>query len=178
MEATNLTPEFHYKSLETRRSIRLLKFCNYQKPGDIACSISHVLLDGQQPPYIALSYVWGIAPDKIDIFVDGARLRIPRSAAQTLFCLRLCFSRSKQSIDAPPFWIESICINQASQDEKVTQIPLMEDIYSQASLVISNLSSDDLTVNRLLLEILFTGSDRRYSRDLVRERFRDQGMYK
>jgi hypothetical protein len=113
----------------------------------------------------------------VDITVNGSRLSIPKSAWETLFYLRLNFSRRNLPIYTLLFWIDSICINQGSQEEKITQIPLMEDIYSQAYMVNSNLSTESLRVNRLLHEILFTGEDQKYSRESVRERFEFYGMY-
>jgi hypothetical protein len=177
MEATNSSLDFHYIPLETPKSIRLLKFYNGPDPYKIACSISHFVLDDRRQQYVALSYVWGAAPNKVDITVNGSRLSIPKSAWETLFYLRLALINQNLPIDTLPFWIDSICINQASQEEKITQIPLMEDIFSQAYMVIGNLTTESPTVNRQLLVLLFTWKDQEYSWEMVRARFEFYGMY-
>ena len=44
---------------------------------------------------------------------------------------------------ATVFWIDAICINQADEDEKATQIPLMGKVYSLAGRVLGWLGADE-----------------------------------
>jgi hypothetical protein len=45
--------------------------------------------------------------------------------------------------NSPWYWIDAICINQTDEDEKMNQIALMGEIYTQANMVTAWLGKDD-----------------------------------
>jgi hypothetical protein len=79
--------------------------------------------------YVALSWTWG--PPSVTtklITVHDERHSIWPSLHEALLALR-------SPEDAQHFWIDAICINQMTSQEKGTQIPLMTDIYTSAEQV-------------------------------------------
>ena len=79
--------------------------------------------------YEALSYVWGCSDKRQSIFIDGCDLPITVNLHRALSCLR---NHSFERI----LWVDSVCINQADEQEKERQIQLMAKIYGQANRVI------------------------------------------
>ena len=79
----------------------------------------------------AVSYVWGEG-DSLkrdhEIYCDGRPLAVTKHVHNGL----------KAQLGAIPYtlWIDAICINQADDEEKSAQIPLMLDIYHRATIVV------------------------------------------
>ena len=103
-------------------------------------SLSRTLLDllervtprnSDQPlhAYDALSYVWGSMDRSEKILVDGKNFDITSNLQEAL--LRLQDYRVPRVL-----WIDAICINQGSDDEKASQIPLLAEIFARAHQVI------------------------------------------
>ncbi|KAI2606580.1 heterokaryon incompatibility protein-domain-containing protein [Hypoxylon sp. NC1633] len=87
------------------------------------------LQDGQYPSFTALSYVWGEYSSPRDVLRSGeTELEITRNCRDAL-------RRLRQRHGAITIWIDAICINQDSPDEKKHQIPLMMEIYTRAETV-------------------------------------------
>lgn len=83
-----------------------------------------------QPEFTTLSYVWDAehsVGSTISSHPHGIDLPITDSCFQALRHIR------KQA-GAVTIWVDSICINQADDAEKESQIPLMQQIYSCASV--------------------------------------------
>jgi hypothetical protein len=81
------------------------------------------------PAFSALSYVWGPHSTLPKTILCGAiAITVTDSCHSALLHLR-------GKIGSFTIWIDAICINRASRDEKEQQIPLMGDIYSQAKQV-------------------------------------------
>jgi hypothetical protein len=82
-------------------------------------------------PFVALSYVWGTkeAYSRHKIICQPAHeLDLTANCYEALWHIRKIFGRTT-------IWVDSICINQDDDDEKISQLQLMEDIYSQAEAV-------------------------------------------
>lgn len=94
-------------------------------------------------PYEALSYVWGSGELCHTIVCDGKALKITRNLYRALH-----FFRRKRRSRA--LWVDAICINQSNMAEKEIQIPLMRDIYTQASKVLMVRRSPQLGSDHLL----------------------------
>lgn len=79
--------------------------------------------------FAALSYRWeGSLRNTIDI--NGAELAVTENLFSALKALR------SHSGELPtPIWVDSICINQMDIAERDQQVPLMGQIYSEASPV-------------------------------------------
>lgn len=111
------------------------------------------------PPYLALSYVWGdttnLAPVEIDGKIDGRSIPVTGNLCQALayiWMFRNELERGLTAVSAPApgandvksdgsgadcqrvlyLWIDALCINQASFDERAVQVPRMAAIYSTA----------------------------------------------
>ncbi|KAH7360459.1 heterokaryon incompatibility protein-domain-containing protein [Rhexocercosporidium sp. MPI-PUGE-AT-0058] len=76
--------------------------------------------------YETISYLWGGAEDRCEIFCDEKRLRIPKNLSDALLYLR---NRYQPRI----FWTDTISINQGDDGEKNIQIGLMASIHRQAT---------------------------------------------
>ena len=123
------------RPLESESHIRLLKIL----PGRLACSLSceliHASID-QTPPYEAVSYVWGDPEPQNTIFCNGRDLDVGRSLGSALYRLR--FYENERLL-----WIDAICIDQGSVQEKNAQLPLMRKIYQQAKEVLIWIGPED-----------------------------------
>ena len=92
------------------------------------CSITeHPLSDC--PKYEAVSYFWGLPPHEGQIICDGKAVKVPSNLYAFLSHMGLKSANRK-------FWIDSICINQANNDEKSSQVAEMRNIYAKAGLTL------------------------------------------
>jgi hypothetical protein len=123
----NSIPSFYAHAPLSGREIRLLSICPSSNPErQLECSLGPCDLDSA-PPYEALSYVWGTLGvfTNVSIIVNGEVVSIGSNLASALTRLRRA--------DAPRIvWADGLCINQASNEEKSHQVPLMGSIYSLA----------------------------------------------
>lgn len=98
------------------------------------------------PSFTALSYVWGDGtkpPKQIVCGPDGATLDITENCHAALEQIRKRYG-------AISIWVDSICINQQDEAEKVSQIPLMGDIYTWATVVYVWLGEETESSNRAM----------------------------
>jgi hypothetical protein len=79
--------------------------------------------------YEALSYVWGSPKEDRSMRCENATILITANCEAALRRLR---RRTRSRI----LWVDSICINQSSNEEKGHQVALMKTIYSRAETVI------------------------------------------
>ncbi|KAG4435580.1 hypothetical protein IFR05_008926 [Cadophora sp. M221] len=108
-----------------RKEIRVLSIHPATEASDsISCSLTTVSLL-EDPVYDALSYVWGDATVPSTIRVDGHPFEATNNLVAGLRELR-------KSSHSNLIWIDAICINQTSIEEKNQQVPLMQDIYRGA----------------------------------------------
>lgn len=77
--------------------------------------------------YEALSYAWGVNPERTWMDIDGAQVEITESLRMALTHLR-CYTSRK-------LWIDQICINQCDDVEKSGQVQMMLDIFASADRV-------------------------------------------
>ena len=82
------------------------------------------------PPYVALSYTWGCKKSSRVILVNGSEIPITSSLAEAIDAI-FVFAREGSMM----FWADSICINQADDDERGRQVRLMNTIYRSAEIV-------------------------------------------
>ncbi|WPB02297.1 uncharacterized protein RHO25_006931 [Cercospora beticola] len=96
----------------------------------------------------ALSYCWGNPVKDTRIIVNGTQLMVTANLATALFHFR----QSGVSSDVP-IWIDAICINQADNTERGSQVQLMGSLYQQARKVHVWLS-DESAVPRASMQAL------------------------
>jgi len=124
---------YNYAALDSSdNEIRLLRLHPGSRNEQVRVDIIYASLY-DKPRYIALSYVWGQAAERIHpISVNGSRYHITENLFHALEHLR-----NVQGSDAEiPFWIDALCINQDNDSEKSEQVLCMKDIYSQAYKVL------------------------------------------
>ncbi|KAK1749541.1 heterokaryon incompatibility protein-domain-containing protein [Echria macrotheca] len=124
----------------------------------------------RQMPYRALSYSWrdkacltdltgpesdnfGALVPPATIVCDGLKTQIPQT-------LNLALWRLRQRFTTPRVWVDYLCINQADDDEKTSQVSLMSDIYALADEVVVWLGESTPGLNTLQFE--WHGDDRDY----------------
>ena len=115
-------------SLDARPRIRLLKLLPRVPFGRLNCELLDVAV-GEIPEYEAVSYTWG-AGEFSGVIHIGGKPRPVSSTVEDLLYHRSSHFRSRF------LWVDQICINQADNDEKARQIPLMRDIYRGAAKTI------------------------------------------
>lgn len=124
--------QFEYEPLAKPRHIRLIILrpaLSDTQP--IICSLKEVSLDDYDHdndplPYEALSYTWGAKHGTIPITCDGQTLLVTPNCESALQHLR-------QKLKKRVLWIDAICIDQQSVQEKNEQVPLMGEIYVSAT---------------------------------------------
>ncbi|KAK0750519.1 heterokaryon incompatibility protein-domain-containing protein, partial [Schizothecium vesticola] len=82
------------------------------------------------PSFTALSYVWGESSLRrtISCLPEVPTLEITENCHAAL-------TQVQRQFGAVSVWVDAICINQNNHGEKMTQIPLMQDIYTKATTV-------------------------------------------
>ncbi|KAF2191691.1 HET-domain-containing protein [Zopfia rhizophila CBS 207.26] len=119
---------FEYSPLRSQ-SFRLLELISGRSLyADIQCRLRDYQFDSA-PPYEALSYTWGDDENECRISMNGLPSYVRPNLLGALRHLRQ--PRSTRII-----WIDAMCINQNSAEEKSVQVPLMGKIYTGAERVI------------------------------------------
>lgn len=115
--------------------IRLLKFwpSRERRDAEIEAIMFKVSFD-DVPNYDTLSYHWEGSTDRHYISVNGVRIPVRDNLFYALKELRDVFEGKEFPI-LQNLWVDSICIDQASVEERTKQVSLMGHIYSKASTV-------------------------------------------
>jgi hypothetical protein len=152
-----MLPHHIYETLAAESSFRL--FC-LEKKQDLSSGLSEEvkihLFEAtlEDPPeYEAVSYAWNRDGPDSSIICNGHLLPVASNVKAMLHDLQKAGSIGT-------FWIDSICINQASISEKNKQVPKMRSIYRAARLVwiwLGEESYEIKTTMEFLSEISNTG---------------------
>lgn len=163
-----------YGSLTGVDGLRLL----HLSPQKSACDqVLHGALEStslsKRPDYMALSYTWADADGDRSlsevIFLGDLWMPVPITPNCAAALRRLRSGHKTQTL-----WVDSICIDQFSTDEKSHQVGLMRDIYSRASSVAIFLGgNEDAPDTRLLKEtgdgLFYRGNQGDVTWDAVRD---------
>jgi hypothetical protein len=110
---------------------------------EIQLSLRHMNTN-EHVPYVALSYCWGgdqrtkLTHKSISQFTEGFNIgTLPKSLQDGVFVT--------QQLGISFIWIDALCILQDDEADKIHEIPLMGEIYSQATVTIA--ASNAETVN-------------------------------
>lgn len=87
------------------------------------------IVDVDSAAFIAFSYVWGDPADQCLMVLNGFRVEVGRNAHTALRYFR------QDGLDEL-LWLDAICINQKNIDERNQQVPLMREIYYNATDVL------------------------------------------
>jgi Heterokaryon incompatibility protein (HET) len=142
--STLLTSTIYISSDWTSRTIRVLNLQAARHDDDeLVGSLQTISLD-DNIPYFALSYVWGdysTNPDTINI--NNTRLNITSNCREALVEIR-------HRHGSVCLWVDSLCIDQANQQEQAHQIALMREIYSRAETVLVWLGAESPECNQAM----------------------------
>jgi hypothetical protein len=111
-----------------QKQIRLISLQPGAWEDPISCSLSTVNLDDVRWMYETLSYVWNAEPGFGEIMLHGKPTQITKNLFQAL-------RRLRKSTEPRIVWIDALCIDQESKDEKSHQVDLMGQIYQSCSKV-------------------------------------------
>ncbi|KAH8730409.1 heterokaryon incompatibility protein-domain-containing protein, partial [Phaeosphaeriaceae sp. PMI808] len=146
--------EYRYFQLSLPTYIRLLRLlpCG-QDTKTLRCELFEYPIQNSNTlshPYEALSYVWGSEDKPWSIIIDNQNLSVTQNLYTAL--LRL------QNHTCPRIiWVDAVCIDQANEKEKESQISLMVEIYAKASRVVVWLGEAEGDGDRALEVIRLTG---------------------
>jgi len=96
-------------------------------------STLHTITLENAPSYEAISYTWGSDAKTHTMRVNGLPFRTTTATYNALYSCSLWWTSRF-------IWIDYVCIDQSNDKEKSSQVPLMKNIYFQASQVIVWLS--------------------------------------
>jgi hypothetical protein len=125
---------YQYEALpDPETHIRLLVIWPVEDTDELKTSLE-VCHIAEIPPFEALSYAWGRDAPTSSLSCESAIIAITPHLYEGIRQLRDVVKCSR-------VWIDAICINQDDNVEKASQIPLMTNVYSQASRVLVWLGS-------------------------------------
>jgi len=120
---------FRYEPLVGSYSTRVITLLPSASREDrVEVSIAEIDLE-RSPTYEALSYAWGDPSQRVALLCHGKDLHVTPNCESALRHLR-------QENGVRTLWVDAICINQSSMDDRNRQVRIMGDIYSKASLVL------------------------------------------
>ncbi|KAI8626514.1 hypothetical protein F5Y19DRAFT_445920 [Xylariaceae sp. FL1651] len=125
-----------YQALVGDSSFRLLLIYPGETSEPLRTKLIPTTLDEAQGRYDATSYTWGSPENPVLINCNGLRLWVQRNAFDMMLDLR-------QTDQPRKVWIDAICINQCSLDERAAQVSIMHQIYRRAGSVSVWLGCED-----------------------------------
>jgi hypothetical protein len=146
----------HYKPLSlSRKEIRVLKVAPANGDSIVECTMKHIsLLDEPVPAYETISYCWGPSRAPSELRLNGHSTLVPASSEAALRRMRLS--------DQPRvLWIDAICIDQSSTEERNAQVAIMSTIYRAGRHNLVYLGEDDGLADRGVKAIQYLVNDMR-----------------
>ena len=128
-------PWYKYQPLDlSDGSIRLIKVNHrYDSRGRPEHTFNLVHSNVSHVPYIALSYTWGLQQAGVSIVLNRKVLVVRRNVASFLRAVTTKFRN--HFVNGTYIWIDAICIDQESTEERNHQVRQMGRIYSSAQSV-------------------------------------------
>ncbi|OWY43389.1 HET-like protein [Alternaria alternata] len=118
-----------YAHLEGTNPVRLISLLAGHPSDKVRVKVVSTNLGDAVNTYEVTSYTWGDPTVTHIISCNGRNFTVTTNAYQFLRRLRL---EDKDRL----LWMDSICINQADDEEKAQQVPMMGDIYQSARRVV------------------------------------------
>ena len=146
MRGINFQPSQLYESLPLARGSRTIRLLDLDSEtansrGQLHATMRVMSLESS-PQYAALSYVWkDNLPGKV-VTCNGCDIKITNSCYEALCTLIKRYGNLT-------IWVDALCINQDDLNEKATQIPLMEDVYTWAQPTFVWLGPSDTQTDRV-----------------------------
>lgn len=146
---------YQYPPLSGPRCTRLIRL-HPEATKDPSCPLRCDLVEFEldnPPEYLALSYTWNdetssepltIGNAQVDtIQAAGSQLLITPNCAAALKVFRKSLHRRINRRKSQTLWVDAICINQGSNDDKSIQVAMMAEIFQRAKRVIVWLGDHD-----------------------------------
>ncbi|KAH4847963.1 hypothetical protein HBI46_091430 [Parastagonospora nodorum] len=145
-ESMSNNPTYFYNALEGPSSFRLLRLA--QDTNNLQC-MSYTIEEFERgsdhcPSYTALSYAWGNVNTTASITLNGYQVSITENLHEALLHIRRIRPHAL-------LWVDALCIDQSSPNERGHQVSQMRAIYSDASNVISWLGPGTEGTDQLFL---------------------------
>jgi hypothetical protein len=128
---------YQYKPLIQARSIRVIRLSPSVNSNPLIIKLQEVPLV-HSSRFEALSYAWARPFQGRSILCDGEDLLVSATVEEAL-------KRLRYKTQSRTLWIDQICINQDSEEERSQQVALMGDVYTMAARVIVWLGSNPAT---------------------------------
>ena len=131
-------PAYTYTALQAENEIRLLRLAPRLENPDtdaLTATINHVHL-GDSPLYTAVSWLWGLPKDLVELNIGGRSLWIQANLGWIMRHLQ-------HDNKSRNLWIDAVCIDQSNMGERGHQVRLMGDIYRNANEVVACLMAKD-----------------------------------
>lgn len=139
LESTDLPKEFRqlYHALQDSEEsgpyvdehrkwgLRLLLLLPGDRDSTIHCKLLVSTLGKSLETFEALSYVWGDVATTDTVVLDGRSVVVTQN-------LQCALRRLRHQTSARLLWVDALCIDQASAEEKSTQVPRMWAIFAFA----------------------------------------------
>ncbi|KAH8729126.1 heterokaryon incompatibility protein-domain-containing protein, partial [Phaeosphaeriaceae sp. PMI808] len=125
----NATPLWfkHNPLPDSTTHMRLLEIAEGNFDQHVACKLS-VWPMNAVPSYLAISYTWGPTDPPAIITINEKQLEVRQNCE---YVLQQAFSSKASQY----FWVDALCIDQTSNEEKNDQVAMMGQIYNQAEHV-------------------------------------------
>ncbi|KAH8814954.1 heterokaryon incompatibility protein-domain-containing protein [Xylogone sp. PMI_703] len=138
-----MASKYEYTPLEKdSHVIRLITILPGAFGDELHCNCLNTKLE-DAPVYECLSYAWGLPNFSSSILIDGHTLPITPNLEEALRHLRYPYEKRVM-------WIDAICINQAANEERSSQVQIMGEIYSRARQTIVWIGPRDETSDRAI----------------------------
>ncbi|KAK3621070.1 hypothetical protein LTR56_022996 [Elasticomyces elasticus] len=154
---------YEYARLKDHEETRILRLLN--SSGDtIDCTMEHTSIGHLHTArgYYALSYCWGSGNADKTILIDGQTFMVTPTLLAALKAVWRYMEEAGRSVNG--IWIDAVCIQQAHNEEKSTQVRNMHQIYRSASEVLVWLGEEADGSQRVMLLLQWLNA----SRSLVR----------
>jgi hypothetical protein len=123
---------------------RVLEVASGTRGSPIQCYLFNAS-SPREVDFEALSYVWGADPSG-----TGPRITVNDCSLCVTENLHAALDSLRQSERNRLLWVDAFCIDQRNQKEKVTQLPMMGEIYREATRVCIYLGAADEESDYLL----------------------------
>jgi hypothetical protein len=119
----SITLQYRYCDLR-ENEIRVIDLYPGRYDSPLLCKLRNVSLL-EKPRYESLSYCWGLNKSEAELECDNGSIAITKNLHVALQHLR---DREKERT----LWIDAVCINQQSLEERGQQVALMKQIFQRS----------------------------------------------
>lgn len=127
---------YHHNSFTNTNTIRLLNLLPGRFDDNIFVELLEEVSLSKLPEYEALSYAWDSPIKGSPVYCNGKAIMVTENCVAALRQLR--HEDKKRSL-----WVDALCIDQTSLEERGHQVQHMGEVYSQAKSVVIWLGKSD-----------------------------------